>query len=41
MPLEIVAKIKADAEKNWPGNPEMQAWEIKQMTEFHKSAYKK
>jgi hypothetical protein len=41
LPLEVIARIKAEAEKNWPGNPEMQAIEIKNKTDYHKSAYKK
>lgn len=41
VPLEILAKIKADAEKNWPGNPEMQAFEIQNKIDAHKAAYRK
>ncbi len=41
VPLEVLAKIKADAEKNWPGNPEMQAFEIKNKIDAHKAAYGK
>lgn len=41
VPLEVLAKIKAEAEKNWPGNPEMQAFEIKNKIDAHKAAYGK
>lgn len=41
LPLELVEKIKADAEKNWPGNPEMQAFEIKNKLDHHRKAYRK
>lgn len=38
VPLEVLARIKAEAEKNWPGNPEMQAFEIKNKIDAHKAA---
>jgi hypothetical protein len=41
VPRELVDRIKADAEKNWPGNPEMQAFEIKNKLEHHRRAYAK
>lgn len=41
IPLEVLAQIKAEAERNWPGNPEMQAFEIKNKTDAHKAAYRK
>jgi hypothetical protein len=41
LPLETVAKIKSAAEIHWPGNPTMQEFEIKQMTEAHKAAIRK
>ncbi|MHA3771053.1 hypothetical protein ACXR0O_05880 [Verrucomicrobiota bacterium sgz303538] len=41
LPLEVLAQIKAEAEKHWPGNPEMQAYEIKNKVDAHKAAYRK
>ena len=41
LPLEVLARIKAEAEKNWPGNPEMQAFEIKNKVDAHKAAYRR
>lgn len=33
MPSDVFAQIKSDAEKEWPGNYDMQAYEIRKQTE--------
>lgn len=41
LPPDVVARIKSEAEKKWPGSPEMQAFEIKMLTDAHRAAYRK
>ncbi len=41
LPPDVVARIKLEAEKKWPNSAEMQAFEIKMLTDAHRAAYRK